>query len=126
MDIVPFGRIERSLNAHYDAFVRRVLTEKELSYCQGKRMVERVAGRVAAKEAVMKVLGEGWPRVPWTDIEILSGERGRPVVHMGGKALQHMKGAGLSLIDVSITHDSGLAIAIALGLGGVSPGGPSD
>lgn len=116
LDIVPLGRIERSLNAHYDAFVRRVLTEKELSYCEGRQVVERVAGRVAAKEAVMKVLGEGWPRVPWTDIEILPGKGGRPVVHMGGKALQYMEGLGLSSVDVSITHDGGLAIAVALGL----------
>ncbi len=118
LDVVPLARVERSLNARYDAFVRRFLTNEELSLCLGKRIVEKIAGKIAAKEAVMKVLGDGWPTIPWTDIQILVGERGRPVALLGGKAAQLMRGLGLSSVDVSVTHDGGLAIAVALGIAG--------
>jgi len=78
-------------------------------------MIERVAGRVAAKEAVMKVIGEGWPAVSWTDIEVLPGASGRPVVSLSGRAREFAAAAGLDVLDVSITHDGDLAIAAALG-----------
>lgn len=79
-------------------------------------MLERVCGRIAAKEAVMKVLGQGWPAVSWTDIAVLVDASGRPAVTLAGKARAVMDSLGLVAIDVSITHDGDLAIAVALGL----------
>lgn len=116
IDVVPQGRIRRSLDDHEQAFVSRLLTPGEAAYCAGPRMVERVAGRVAAKEAIMKVLGEGWPAVAWSDIAVLPGSSGRPVARLTGRALAVMESLGLAAIDVSITHDGDLAIAVALGL----------
>ncbi|MGI6633494.1 MAG: holo-ACP synthase [Bacillota bacterium] len=117
LDIVPVSRIRRSLGSYREAFLRRVLTEEESNHCQGLREAEQVAGRVAAKEAVMKVLGDGWPRVPWTSIEVLADSLGRPKVRLHGKALELFLNLGLSDIDVSITHDAGLAIAVAVAAG---------
>ena len=68
-------------------------------------------------KAVMKVLGDGWPRVPWTSIEVLADSLGRPKVRLHGKALELFLNLGLSDIDVSITHDAGLAIAVAVAAG---------
>lgn len=115
IDVVPVSRIRASLERHKEAFFARILTPKEREYCSGARMVERVAGRVAAKEAVMKVIGQGWPALSWTDIEILPGAHGRPTVSLSGKALESAGAACLEAVDVSITHDGGLAIAVALG-----------
>lgn len=121
VDIVPVGRVSRSLTSFGDAFRKRVLTTGESEYCRGPREAEKVAGRVAAKEAVMKVLGEGWPSVPWTSIEILPGDGGRPNARLSGKALEIFGDLGFSAIDVSITHDAGLAIAVALAVEGSGP-----
>ena len=115
IDVVPLSRIRTSLDRHKDAFLAKILTPKEGEYCAGVRMIERVAGRVAAKEAVMKVIGEGWPAVSWTDIEVLPGASGRPVVSLSGRAREFAAAAGLDALDVSITHDGDLAIAAALG-----------
>jgi holo-[acyl-carrier protein] synthase len=115
IDVVPVGRIRTSLERRKDVFLAKMLSPREAEYCAGPRMVERVAGRVAAKEAVMKVIGQGWPVVGWTDIEVLPGPTGRPCVSLTGRALEHAQAIGLGDIDVSITHDGDLAIAAALG-----------
>ncbi|NLA61425.1 MAG: holo-ACP synthase [Firmicutes bacterium] len=117
VDIVPVGRIRRSLESFGDAFRKRLLTPGESEYCRRGREPERVAGRVAAKEAVMKVLGLGWPAIPWTSIEVLPDESGRPAVHLTGKAAEAMSRLGIMAIDVSITHDCDVAIAAAIGTG---------
>jgi phosphopantetheine--protein transferase-like protein len=63
----------------------------------------------------MKVLGKGWPAIPWTSIEVLPDESGRPEINLTGKAALAMSRLGISAIDVSITHDGDLAVAAALG-----------
>ncbi len=110
VDIVPVGRIRRSLESFGDAFRKRLLTPGESEYCRRGREPERVAGRV-------KVLGLGWPAIPWTSIEVLPDESGRPAVHLTGKAAEAMSRLGIMAIDVSITHDCDVAIAAAIGTG---------
>ena len=60
------------------------------TYCRGKkRAIEHLAGRFAAKEAVLKVLGTGWRNgITWTDIEVRNSPSGpaqraphRPMPH---------------------------------------------
>lgn len=123
IDIVSVARIARSLGTFGEKFVNRYFTFSEVLYCRGCRQVERMAGRIAAKEAVMKVLGRGWPGISWTDIEILPDASGRPVPRLSGRALEAMMELGFLAIDVSITHDGGIAVAVALGIPGTSKGG---
>ena len=55
----------------------------EQAYCarNTKRYFEHLAGRFAAKEAVLKVLGTGWRGgIAWTDIEILPEPSGQPKI----------------------------------------------
>lgn len=119
VDVVAQDRVERSLKSHGEAFVCRLLDPEERSYCLEARSVERISGRIAAKEAVMKVLGVGWPDVSWTDIVVTSDGFGRPKVEVRGRALDTLRELRLGAIDVSITHDGGLAIAVAVAAGGV-------
>src|SRR5205823_14783374 len=58
IDIVETDRIRQLVERHGQRFIDRVFTPGEHQYCQlnPKRYYEHLAGRFAAKEAVLKVL----------------------------------------------------------------------
>ena len=75
VDLVEVERIQKALEDSRIGmrFRDRVFTAKEIQYCEKKRRgrYESYAGRFAAKEAVMKALGNGWgSKVCWLDIEV--------------------------------------------------------
>ena len=72
--MVDCARLQESIDKHGERFLKRVFTPVELEYCLGKkREIEHLAGRFAAKEAVLKVLGTGWRNgINWTDIEVFN------------------------------------------------------
>ncbi|HXA43548.1 MAG TPA: NAD(P)H-hydrate dehydratase [Candidatus Solibacter sp.] len=103
IDVVPVARIIAAIDKHGDRFLNRVYTPGELKYARGNP--ERLAGRWAAKEAVLKALG-GRGRFPRMSlVEVLPGKRGAPEVRLTREPTPD--------IAVSITHDSGLAMAVA-------------
>jgi holo-[acyl-carrier protein] synthase len=72
IDIVETARIARLVEEHGEHFLARCFTSTERAYAQDKRReIEHLAGRFAAKEAVLKVLGTGLGQgMAWTDVEI--------------------------------------------------------
>jgi holo-[acyl-carrier protein] synthase len=114
VDLVEVGRIAR-LAAH-PVGLMSVLTESELEYCcSRKRPDEHIAGRFAAKEAVLKALGTGRSgAIRWTDVEVLNDAAGRPIVHLHGECAARAWRHGLLSMAVSISHTSDLAIAHAV------------
>lgn len=82
LDLTDIHRISRACQRR-ETFPERVLTERELeryNQMKGSRQTEYLAGRYAAKEAFSKALGTGIGKVGFHDIEILSNEKGRPIV----------------------------------------------
>jgi holo-[acyl-carrier protein] synthase len=129
IDMVETRRLAESIDRHGQRFLHRVFTPTEREYCLGrKREIEHLAGRFAAKEAVMKLLGTGWQRgIGWQDIEVVNRPSGQPVVHLHGKCRQLADQMGLARILVSISHVESHAIASVIGSAGpVSPAGESD
>ncbi len=118
IDLVDFGRIEEMLEKHPERFVRRVYTAAEQRDADKHvRRVEKLAGRFAAKEAVMKLIGTGWrDGVAWTDIEVVNDPLGRPVVNISGKVKEFADEKGIEQITLSITHTANFAIASAVAL----------
>ena len=105
IDAVGIDRMALALRRSGPGFLARAFTPGEIGYCAGR--VESLAGRWAAKEAVIKCF-EGTPICfPRRRIEILPGPGGEPRVALLGDA----RGA---TVEVSITHHSGLAVAAAL------------
>jgi holo-[acyl-carrier protein] synthase len=94
-----------------------VFTPTELEYCLAKRRrIEHLAGRFAAKEAVLKVLGTGWrDGIRWTDIEIRNLPSGEPRVFLSGRVRQIADQMDLVEILISISHIETHAIASAIG-----------
>jgi holo-[acyl-carrier protein] synthase len=113
IDLVDFGRIEEMLGRHGEHFLSRVFTPREQSDAdEVKNRVEKLAGRFAAKEAVMKLIGTGWRgKIAWTDIEVINTTTGQPEVKLSGEVKKIADKLGIGPIALSITHTSQFAIA---------------
>ena len=120
IDMVECARLDEMIRRHGRRFLERVFTETELSYCLGrKREVEHLAGRFAAKEAVLKVLGTGWRKgINWTDIEVVNEPSGQPKVRLSGRCREVADQMQIAEILISITHISTHAVASAVAAGG--------
>ncbi|MER7764972.1 4'-phosphopantetheinyl transferase superfamily protein [Streptomyces sp. NPDC097619] len=80
------------------------------------RAREFLAGRYAAKEAVLKVLGTGLGKgIGPAEICVLDGSGDAPVVHLHGAAARRAAAVGVAGVEVSITHQDGCVIAVAVG-----------
>ncbi len=120
IDLVDCPRIEQLLERHGERFLARVFTEAERTYADANRnRVETLAGRFAAKEAVLKMIGTGWRgKIAWTDIEVINNPAGRPEVKLSGEVLDIAKSLGLGPISISISHTANFAMASAVALVG--------
>ena len=113
VDIVEIKRIEAAVNRGSGRFLRRVYTETELRTCQDR--FPSLASRFAAKEAVMKVLGSRGIGIAWREIEILTGDDGRPSVRLHGRALDKATRLNLKEVSISLSDSREYAVAVAIG-----------
>lgn len=104
VDAVSVDRIALAVRRSGPGFVNKVYTPAEVAYCAGNS--ERLAGRWAAKEAVIKCFDGTGICFPRRRIEVLPGASGAPRVRLLGND----RGAR---VEVSITHHSALAVATA-------------
>jgi len=112
IDLVKIDRIDKAGKNH-PGFLERVFTEREREYCMRQKYpAQHYAGRFAAKEAVLKAIGTGWSAgVKWTDIEVLHGEGGGPIVNLSGRVKDLMDLKGVKQVFLSYSHDEGYAVA---------------
>ncbi|ANB62347.1 holo-ACP synthase [Anoxybacteroides amylolyticum] len=103
IDIIELARIEKFIAK--EKFIARILTEREktlLARLSGRRKVEFLAGRFAAKEAYAKALGTGIGKeVSFQDIEVINDEYGKPAIV---SPTEHQ-------VHVSISHSQEYAVA---------------
>jgi holo-[acyl-carrier protein] synthase len=118
IDLVDFPRIEEMINRHGSHFLDRIFTQTEQQQANAiKNKVERLAGRFAAKEAILKMLGTGWRgKIAWTDIEIVNNQFGQPQVRLSGEVKKIASNLGVEEISLSITHTANFVIASAVAL----------
>ena len=121
IDIVETSRIAKLIEEHGTHFLDRVFTAAEQAYCDlnKKRRLEHYAGRFAAKEAVLKVLGTGWRGgIAWTDVEVVKESSGQPKIMLSGECERIAREQGISRWHVSISHIETHATASAIGMRG--------
>jgi holo-[acyl-carrier protein] synthase len=118
IDLVDCPRIEEMIKRHGERFLDRVFTAGEQAYAEAnKNKIEKLAGRFAAKEAVLKLMGTGWRgKIAWTDIEIINDSTGQPKVALVGEVKRIAGKLEIKHISVSITHTANFAIASAVAL----------
>jgi len=119
VDLVKISRIEKAGNSH-PGFLERVFTEKEREYCERKKYPpQHYAARFASKEAILKAFGTGLTSgMKWTDIEVLRGDGGGPIVNISGAARDLADLKGVKQVLLSYSHDEGYAVAHAVLIGG--------
>ena len=111
IDIVEVERIQQAKNTWQNRFLERIYTEDERNLSSS---IPGLAGRFAAKEAVMKALGTGTRGIGWREINILAGESGAPCVQLNGRAAQKARELGITDIAISISHERKYAVAFAV------------
>ncbi len=114
VDMVDISRFEEKLNRSGSVLEKKLLSKAEQEYCKG--IAEKMAGRFAAKEAVLKALGTGfWQNgVSLSDVEVLADELGAPKVLLSGRAKERYEELGGEQIALSISHEAGLALAFCV------------
>jgi len=127
IDLCGVGRIRKMIADHGDRFLARTYTEAEVAYARRRKkgFEETLAGRFAAKEAVMKALGTGWAQgVEFRGIEILNEPTGKPYVVLHGSTAERASVMGVTAWHITITHTEDLAIASAVAEGPGDAGRP--
>lgn len=113
--------------ARRESTLRRLLSPREQSTLKklrahSQREAEWLAGRFAAKEAVIKLLkGPGGFGGRFTEIEILADRSGAPRVHLVGQAQALANGLGIQRILISLSHTRTTAVAMAASLSAKTP-----
>lgn len=102
IDIIEIERIAGILQRYGDRFLRRVFSEEEIAlYKKHRKRLSFLAGRFAAKEAVIKASGR---YISWDRIEILGEE----------KPYAKIEGNTEIPLMLSISHTKTLAVAVAV------------
>jgi holo-[acyl-carrier protein] synthase len=117
-DIVEVERIREMLGRQGDRFLERLYTAGERGLAGEAPSVRFLAGRFAAKEAILKALGTGWIRgLAWTDMDVGRLPSGKPSVLLSGGCRKVADELGIVRLDLSISHTAEHASATAIALG---------
>ena len=104
VDVVDLKRFEHAL-------VRTpALKERLFAVSERELPLRSLAGRFAAKEALIKSLGDS-SGVQWHDMVIVNNELGNPSFVLSGGTAEIVAKLGITDIHVSMSHDAGVAIA---------------
>jgi holo-[acyl-carrier protein] synthase len=117
-DLIEVSRVARAYGRFGDRFLERLFTPEERKYCMARiDFACALAGRFAAKEAVVKALSPtALMGLPYRDVAIRA-DGNRPKVKLTGVAAALAAERGVEDVMVTISHEKGYAVAFALALG---------
>ncbi len=116
VDIVEIYRMAGAL-ARHPRMKERCFSAAEREYCEKRNRPEvHYALRFAAKEAVLKALGNGFSGMKFTDVEVVRDERGKPAPRLSGRAAELAASLGVVELHLALsyTHSTAVASAVAI------------
>lgn len=115
VDIQDFSRLfEESISNYLNLYFSK---NELLAAGDGVTRIQRLAGKFAVKEAVMKALGTGWGNgVSFTDVEVVTLTSGEPKVKLHRNLASIAEKRLISRWLVSISHTNNLAMASVIAL----------
>jgi len=116
IDLVKIEKTENLLKMFGDRFLRKVFTESEIQEGKNRALpAQEFSVLFAAKEAVQKCLGvRMFTSIKFREIEILSRKGNKPLVKLLGKAKEMAEKLGGGQIHLSLSHEGGYALAVAI------------
>ena len=127
VDLVEVAELQRWIENPRNPLIPRCFVQSELDEIgDGVNRIERLAGRFAAKEAVLKAIGTGFGAgVAFTDIMICRSPGAEPKVRLSGGAAKAATALGVTAWKLSISHAGGMAMASVLALSAKNHAGGS-
>ena len=115
IDVVELTRFKRALTSGGHAFRRRIFTSREEAYANARPRTTllHLAGRFAAKEAVIKAIAQLHPHrvLAMNCIEIHNDRWGRPHVILHDQKFTRFT------VHISLSHVKSVAVATAIAVG---------
>jgi holo-[acyl-carrier protein] synthase len=109
VDVVDIARFERAIVRTPTLRDRLFAVSEQLK--DGEPMPLRsLAGRFAAKEALIKALGDS-TGVKWHDMRVVNDRLGNPSFELMDSTRTIADGRGITAIHLTMSHDAGIAIA---------------
>jgi holo-[acyl-carrier protein] synthase len=112
VDIIEIERIKNAFEKQGQAFRNRAFTEKEIAYCESKKITKyrSYSARFAAKEALVKALGTGISKgILLKDIEVLNGKAKEHFIALKGKnislSLSHCESYAVAYVIIETTEN---------------------
>jgi phosphopantetheine--protein transferase-like protein len=114
-EFTPVADVTRQLEDAPQEFLRDHLAEDEIQEHAGKKTPKRasewLAGRVALKHCLQRLVANGENSAPLSkNIRIVQDELGKPIAEL-------IDSPGTTLGDISLSHSNGLAMAVASATG---------
>lgn len=107
VDIVDLARFTRQVE-RTPGLIPRLFAEGERGL-----PVHSLAARFAAKEALIKALGDS-VGTTWQELEIATDAHGNPGFVLHGSLTAVMASRGITSLHVTMTHDAGVACAFVV------------
>ena len=119
VDVVDLARFERA-TSRTPGVITRLFADSEQWDGDARRSLSSLAARFAAKEAVIKAIGDS-TGVRWHDMAVVSDGLRNPSIEVYNALADIVAARGITSIHLSVSHDAGIAIAYVIAEGhGVS------
>jgi holo-[acyl-carrier protein] synthase len=112
VDIVDLARFQSAL--------QRTPSLKDRLFARSEQVIDgyelplrSLAGRFAAKEALIKALGDS-TGVQWHDMRIVNNALGNPDFELQDSTRRIARARGITALHLSMSHDAGIAIAYVI------------
>lgn len=107
VDLVDLARFERAV----DRTPR--LRDRLFAPNEQDKPLRSLAGRFAAKEALIKALGSS-DGVHWLEITVINDSQGDPRFELSGETAAVVAARGITSLHLSMSHDAGVAVAFVI------------
>jgi holo-[acyl-carrier protein] synthase len=116
VDLIEIERVKQAHLKHGKRFIDRLFTPAEAKYCLKKKdPYPSLAGRFAAKEAVIKAFSHGFGgRWKWIHIEVVREISGKPTLRFTGILEKLRVQRKIKLVHLTIAHSKRDATATVL------------